>query len=178
VSLESLQKELEKRKEGAKSKEEQSLTKTQKREEILPVFLFALVLQAKEPLKVFTYVEKILAKVKWQNPVFKRLYERIKKAEQGSFTIQEFSQSLPKELLDVFDKCFLFPLPRFETENAWLREAQKRAEELFILSIKEKVRQLAKEIKEKETHGENIESLQEEFSNLTKELKETKTSDN
>jgi DNA primase len=179
VSLESLQRELEKRKEGAKSTEEQRLIKTQKREEMLPIFLFALVLQAKEPLKVFTYVEKILAKVEWQNPVFKRLYERMmKKAGQESFSIQEFSQSLPKELLDIFDKCFLFPLPRFETENAWFKETQKRAEELFVLSIKERVKKLAEEIKEKERHGENIESLQEEFNNLTKELKETKISDN
>jgi predicted RNase H-like nuclease (RuvC/YqgF family) len=69
-------------------------------------------------------------------------------------------------------------LPRFETENAWLKEAQKRAEELFVLSIKERVKKLAEEIKEKERHEENIESLQEEFNNLTKELKETKTSDN
>ena len=79
---------------------------------------------------------------------------------------EKFASTLSKELIQAFDTCFLFPLPKLE-EDKYEQELQKVIKELLTLYIKERVNTITAEIKAKEKNKEqNTGELREELSKL------------
>src|ERR1035437_9583528 len=82
----------------------------------------------------------------------------------------KFTKNLSKELIQSFDTCFLFPLPKLE-EDKYEEEIKKVLKELLTLFVKERVNILTAEIrtKEKEKAG-NTEELRAELVKLIARL--------
>jgi DNA primase len=83
---------------------------------------------------------------------------------------EKFSRILSKELIQAFDTCYLFPLPKLE-EDKYAEEIQKVLKELLAFFIKERVNMLTAEIKAKEKNKDrNVKELREELSKLISRL--------
>jgi len=78
---------------------------------------------------------------------------------------------LPKELVSVFDTCFLLPLPALKTGNI-KEEINNITRELSKINIKLEMKKIGDLIKEKEKTGdlEELEELQGEFNHLLSKL--------
>ena len=82
----------------------------------------------------------------------------------------KFAKVISKELVQAFDTCFLFPLPKLEVDR-YEEEMQKVIKELLTLFIKERVNIITAEIKTKEKDEDsNKEELREELSKLIARL--------
>ena len=86
----------------------------------------------------------------------------------------DFVKTLPSELLEAFDKCYLAPLAFLEDEKQYLSEIQKTAKEVKTNSLKSKLKNVSEKIKEKEKNGQEkeAEEARQEFLELTKLLKQ------
>ena len=81
--------------------------------------------------------------------------------------LKQFAKSLSQELVQAFDTCYIFPLPKFLEDGKSEEEAKKVARELFKIFLKDKLNLLSVKIKTKE-QGNNTEEVGE----LEKELAE------
>lgn len=86
---------------------------------------------------------------------------------------KDILSALPQELLPTFDTCFLLPLPAFADEAKWDGEITKTAEELFVLYLKDKIKHIGEEIRQKEKDGtaEELANLQADFSHFVSLLR-------
>lgn len=179
TSQESLEKEINKRK-----KEEHLLVKVQKliktprsREEILEEYLLSLIVQSPQAIALLEQTENILQHYQWQTPAYEKILQKIKNTftNQALFDQQKFVQGLSEELLPIFDRCFLLPLPVFD-QDTYPKEVLKIAKEMQQSFLKNRLKFISTEIKQKEKAGENeaAEKLQEEFALLLANLSEKK----
>lgn len=141
--------------------------------EVLEEYLLALVLTAKDKLFVLEKIEQILldflAKESAYQKILVRLFEFRKALSGKEFNDQKFFKTLPSELHSIFDTSFLFPLPKFESESLYLEEIEKKAQELRVLYLRDKIKMVSDKIKEIEKEKgseEKIEGLKKEHSRL------------
>lgn len=141
------------------------------REEIVEEYLLALILQAKDPIPALRSTQSIIQKISLITPSLQKIYERLTKASD-SFNSTTFTKSLPPELTQAFDRCYLSPIPEFENEIEYLKEVEKKASEVRTLSIKNQLKYLGELIKEREKLGNEpeMESLRTKFGALTQLL--------
>ena len=171
ISLESLNKEIDKLKNVAR---EDSIVIPQKaartRRELLEEYILSLIIQNENPKAVLEENRKELLEYKFETLTFGKILQNLFVFFQTheKFDGKIFSKSLSNELLKYFDTCFIFPLPKFASEEKTNEEIRKVAKELLYLYIKDRVKILSDEIKksEKEKSGKNSESLKKEFARL------------
>ena len=83
---------------------------------------------------------------------------------------QKFSNTLSKELIQSFDTCFLFPLPKLENDK-YDEEIAKVVKELLTLFIKDRVNFITAEIRTKEKNkDQDKDELRAELSKLITSL--------
>ena len=171
VSFESLTREIEKL---SKTNQEDKIVIPQKdrktRRELLEEYLMSLIIQNETPKEVLEENKKTLLSYKFETTSLEKilinLFDFFDKNEK--FNSKEFSKSLSKELVQSFDTCFLFPIPKFSDKEKYEEEVKKVTKELITLYVKERVKILSEEIraKEKVQDKEKIEVLKNEFSKL------------
>lgn len=175
VSLESLTKEVNKQ-QNKNMEDKIVIPRGDKRtrRELMEEYLLALIIQSEKPKVVLEENKKYLESYKFETASLEKILESLSVYLQKKEKIEteEFSKTLPKELIPSFDTCFLFPLPKFETADKYQQEAGKIAEELLSLYLKDKIRIVSEEIKnmEKDKNFEEVEKLKKEFTELINKL--------
>ena len=171
ISFESLTKEIEKLK---KNNAEDRIVIPHKdrrtRRELLEEYLLALIIQSEDLKLVLSENKKNLSEYKFEAQSFGKILDNLFDFfdKNEAFNSKEFSKSLSKELTSSFDTCFLFPLPKFADTAKYKEEIEKVAKELLTLYVKDRIKVLSDEIreKEKEKESEKVEVLKQEFSKL------------
>ncbi len=171
ISLQSLVKEVEKLQ---KKDLEDRIIIPQKnrrtRRGILEEYLMALIIQNENPKKIIEINKEMFSKYKFETPSLQKLLENLtpQLSKKEKLDIKEFSKSLSKELNQAFDICYLFPIPKMETEGKFEKEIEKVCQELMTFYLKEKIKMISVEIKTKEQEKkmEEVERLEKEFTKL------------
>lgn len=171
ISVESLQKTMAKLAKREVVKRDVIIPqKQQSREDRLESYLLALLLQSNQPKQILTDLGDFVQDYSFRNAAFGKILAHLQKycESHPECLGKDALIGLPEELVPSFDTCFLLPLPQFDSEGHWVQEAKKTAEELYVLYIKEQIKQLGDAIKQKEKDGtvEEIAKLQAEFSHF------------
>lgn len=159
---------------GGKSVEQKVTTEFKKktREEVISVYLFALILQSPSLLEALRLVDVTLSGVPFISPAYERLFKILKQeAEAGDFDLANFAKTLPPELVEAYDTAYLFPTLDLD-EKTSMGEVKKIAIEERQLAIKKRLSEIMRELSDVERGGEieKAEKLQEEASALTQKL--------
>lgn len=147
------------------------------REEILEEYLTSLIVQSDDPKKAVTTSIEILANSMGKERAYQKIiYQLIEFSQtfQNAFDHTSFSAKLPHELMPLYNKSLLFPLPKL-TAEAFLAEVRKTALQLRELYLRTKIKQLSEQIKQKEQEGntEAVHHLQLSFNEAAKLLQES-----
>ncbi len=151
------------------------INKTQRpREDILEEYLTALVVQYPRSDLLLPTLSDLLAQYFWQTPAFGKILTALGKFVDSKKTTDMalFVKTLPSELTNAFDRCFLLPLPIFSTDNQYGEEVKKIAEELSVLGLKTQIKHITQELTQSEKQGdeEKILLLQTKLSPLLQQL--------
>jgi len=170
ISVESLNKEVDKLQKKELQKDDKIIIpKKDKRtrREVLEEYLLSLIIQNENPKEVIEENKLMLSEYQFETTSLQKLLENLTKEFENreKLDIKDFSKSLSKELIQSFDTCYLFPLPKFLDEKSEKEEAAKVLKELMTLFVKDKIRMISEEIKTKEVEGkpEEVELLKEKF---------------
>jgi DNA primase len=140
------------------------------RRQVLEEYLLALIIQDENLKKTIEENSVILSDYEFETPALQKLLESLKQnlERKEKLDIKEFSKFLSKELVQAFDTCYLFPLPKFADEKIHEAEIKKVSKDLLTLYIKDKVRMISEEIKTKEGEEktEEVEKLKEKFTKI------------
>ena len=140
------------------------------RREVLEEYLLSLIIQNENPKKIIEENNAMLSEYEFEAPslhkILAGLMENLEKQEK--LEVKEFSRTLSKELIQAFDTCYLFPLPKLADEKTYEEEIKKVSRELLTLYVKDKVRMISEEIKTKEVEAktQEVEELKEKFTKL------------
>ncbi|HYM65031.1 MAG TPA: DNA primase [Candidatus Sulfotelmatobacter sp.] len=175
VSLDTLLKEVEKLKN--KNLEDKIIIPSKDkrtRRELLEEYLLSLIIQSENLKKLLDETSKILKDYQFQttslDKILQGLYALSEKSEKVD--IKNFSKNLSKELTSSFDICYLFPLPKFSSDLKYEEEVKKVSKELLGIQIREKIKLVSDEIKEKEYKKDekSLDNLKKEFTKLLSQL--------
>ena len=171
TSFESLLKQIDKKNEEPEKKITNQKVKIERRE-MLEEYLLGLILQSENINEKLTKSKDILITYKFQVPsigkIFSELYVIYQK--QNDFDVKNISNVLSKELMPIFDKCYLMPLPKFETAVKTEEEIIRVSKDLRIMSLKERIKEISSDLKNKKENEEQIAMLQEEISDITSQI--------
>ncbi len=146
------------------------------RRELLEEYLIALLLHPPQDLTfVPSFPETLFLKEAWrQFFVYLVLYLDSISFKSKEFTINEFAEDLPKELLTEVDRLYLTELDsKLSDKDFWKKELDGVVSELKKSLIKASLEKLSLEIKNAEEFGkmEAVESLNKRFRDLSVKLK-------
>ena len=146
------------------------------RRELLEEYLIALLLHpSQESIFVPNFPETLFLKETWrQLYVMLVLYLDSISFKGGSFDINEFVKSLPKELTHEVDRLYLSELDeKLADEKNWLKELNGVILELKKALIKASLEKLSLEIKNAQEFGKMgiVETLNKRFRDLSVKLK-------
>ncbi|MBI2074703.1 MAG: DNA primase [Candidatus Levybacteria bacterium] len=140
------------------------------REEVLEEYLVALLLQGSDVKDVIKKVSKILSGFSLSVSSLQRIFNDLSVfLDQYEFDRQKFEKTLPTELLSSYDVCYLLPLPVF-SQDKYKNEVERVANELKVLYLKNKIRQIGEKIKTKEKNQADISDEDVELKELEKEF--------
>lgn len=167
TSYESINKQVERQEAKTDQQVERLVSKEKRsRKEIVEEFLLALLVQSKNPKEAAEAIVEIVGFIDFTIPAHGRIYKHLISG----------GKTLPSELLAAFDRCFLFPLPPFVTEESYGIEIARVANELKTLTLKAKIKEIGEKIKEVEkkngSEGEALIVLREKFTTLIGKLQE------
>lgn len=170
TSSQSLLKEMEKLESARKTTSAPAQpvqTEKKDRREILEQYLLATILQDENPKERLENEKKFFAKYDFDNPALGKIVKNLGAyfEKKTKFDSGQFANFLPEEILPAFDACFLFPIPKFENEEALIKEIEKVKQELFSLGIKSKREVLSKKIIEEKDKSKQ-KKLQKELNEL------------
>jgi DNA primase len=169
ISYDSLTRQLEK-KEIVKEEKVSDTSKKQNRPEMLEEYLLALILQSNDIKQAILKVKDILINYTFKIPAIgKIISEIVSVIHAKEFNIESASKNLSSELLPVFDKCFLMPLPKFEDSTKYEDEIINVAKELRVLFLKNRIKEVSASLKNGETEAE-IEKIKEEIASITSQM--------
>ncbi len=166
TSYESLVKQLDKKDEA----KEDVVSGVQKRDrrEVLEEYVLALIIQGKSPKDLLSITKDILPGYKFKISSIGKIFAQLLILQKdNSFDIKTLSKKLTAELLPLFDKCFLMPLPKFENETTYEEEIIRVSKELRVTHLKNRIRQISTELKDKGRADEEIKNLREEIANIS-----------
>ncbi|MBI2621220.1 MAG: DNA primase [Candidatus Levybacteria bacterium] len=171
TSYESLLRQLDRKTEGKNEKVFQKLKKLDRRE-MLEEYLLALIIQSKNPKDEYLKSKEILINYEFLVPSIGKILSEFlilsKKFKQ--FDIKNLSKNLAKELLPVFDKCFLMLLPKFENAEKVSEEAIKVSKELRVFFLKNRIREISETFKNTKKNDWEIKKLREEISAIVSQI--------
>lgn len=151
---------------------EKAFVKPEKRDrrEILEEYLLALVLQSVNPKNSLIKSKDILTQYKFDVSAIGKIFaEIISVMNAKEFDIKSVSKNVSKELLPVFDKCFLMPLPKFEDAIKYDNEIVRVSKDIRVIYLKERIKEIGRDLKSGKNERE-IEEIREEISNITAQI--------
>jgi DNA primase len=172
TTYESILEELSKKKK--KTLEEvtvESIKNKRSREDVLGEYLVALIFQNKDVFQLALVVWEMLSDASMKDRAYLKLIEYYVEFVKQKGDKENFSATLPAEYLDIYNTALLYPLPSFAVDEKNVEEAKKVATQLKLLSVKERIKSLAADIKKKEGEGSEMEELKEEYTRLVGMLK-------
>lgn len=153
---------------------------TQKRErlEILEEYLLALIIQHQNLKTILPLMKKFLPFMTEQayGKILQNLIMYLENIPDQALSMvnhhAKFLSILPQELLSMFDRCYLLPLPVFENNEKYEKEIENMGRELQTLTLKHNIKTVGEAIKDKEkiSDSQEVTRLQTEFSRLTSRL--------
>ena len=169
-SLESVLKQAEKTKNLSKPQPKTLQKQEKSREELVEAYLLSLILQSKNVTLALETTDKIMGETEFSLPVIGKIFKLLK---ESNLPIDNFAKTLPSELVEFFDFCFLSPLSEFPSEEMFIHEVEKTAKTAKLLSVKKELKELEEKIRELEKEGKEKETeiLRERFANLSHGLR-------
>lgn len=175
ASLESVFKQADKTKRAVSDPIVKPAQKKQSRQELLEGYLLSLLFQSPNPREEDQYVSSHLQDAPLTVPVYQKLLTALHQFFQTfeAFSLNDFVKTLPPELIEAFDTCYLAPIPSFETTEKLTKEIQKVTVEIRFLGIKHRLKSIGELLGEKEQleNEEELEALRNEFNKLTSLLR-------
>lgn len=172
TSYDALEKQLDKKPDNTPT--EDTLKKTQKidRREMLEEYLLSLIIQAPEPREKLVTAKDILTQYKFQISSIGKIFAELLNAygKRERLDLKNISSYLDTELMSEFDKCFLVPLPKFENSEKYQEEIVKVSNDLRILYLKEKIKDIGIKLRNDGNKSDEIETLKREISDITSQL--------
>lgn len=170
ISLDSLVRQIDKKEQA---REEGIIKKTPKqdRQEMLEEYLLSLVIQSAEVIELLEKSTDILNIYKFKVPTIGKifadliLYSKNKK----EINIKDFSKNLSEEYLPVFDKCYLFPLPKIEDSVRYVEEIARVSKDLRVIHLKTRIKEISLNLKGEEDE-EKISKMKEEIAGITSQI--------
>jgi DNA primase len=145
----------------------------QNRREVLEEYLLALILQGTDPKELMIKSRDILTQYKFELPAIGKIFaEIISVINAKEFDIKAVSNNISKELLPVFDKCFLMPLPKFEDSIKYEEEVIRVSKDIRIIYPKDRIKEISRNLKDNDNE-EQIENLREEIAVITAQIAST-----
>jgi DNA primase len=170
ISIDALQKQLEKVQTGAKA-EEVKVTRQSKssRRDMLEEYLLSLIVQQDKAKELFLLADNELKTYEFETPAIKKIMDHLAIFFKNidSFDQKKFANGLPRELLPVFDSCFILPIPDILEQDSLKEEIIKTARDLNTIYTKSRITDLSRQIKE----GKSSDS-KEKLEDLEKKLTE------
>jgi DNA primase len=177
TSFESIERQIEKGKNQVSVETVVKAAKEKKgREEMLEEYLLSLLVQSPIPKQTIDQIVAILATYMPKERAYQKILTHliVHVQQQEGIDISRFSDGLSEELIKTYDTCFLYPIPKFSDDAAYLLEVQKVATELKIQYIRSRLKVLAEKMKTSEkasdTDDPELISWQEEFNELSAQL--------
>ena len=176
TTLESIIKELEKRRTKTTSPISAIITAKEKksREELLEEYLVSLILQCDVPKAAAQLSVNILSDSMSKERAYQKILYHLLDffSENEQFDSTAFGSRLPSELHVSYDRSLLFPLPAFSESEQMMAEVEKVANQLKTVYLKSKMKSLADQIKLKEREGdeERAEKLRQSYAELVARL--------
>lgn len=148
------------------------LAETKKsRQEVLEEYFFSLILQKGDYQGLLGSKMKKLV----ETPALKRMLAYFEKffEKKKKFASEKFAQTLPPELLEIFNNFYLFDFEGKTTDERWFEQEKKRI--ILVLErifIQEALKKLSLEIKEfeKKEDEKGLEKTKEKFTHLSRKL--------
>lgn len=171
TSSESLLRQIDKKEN--KKEEDKVFQKIQKvnRRELLEEYLLGLILQSTSPKHMLVKSKDVLIEYNFMIPSIGKIFsDLIVGMINNNFDLKKISENLSKELIPIYDKSYLMPLPKFENDQKYQEEVIRSAKELKIFSLKGKLREISKKLKNTDEDGEDILKIKEEISNITSQI--------
>lgn len=169
ISYESIVKQTEKIQKEKIVKVENIVGKEKrKRTEILEEYLLALIIQSSFSKVILSKIIDILREFEFENLAYRKILSQLNIyfSSHEKFNPEEFLAGLNIEIVPAFDSCFLYPIAPLSL-NKTEEEATRASQELRFLYLREKIKELGLEIKNKEKEGNpDLDSLKQEFSKL------------
>ncbi len=175
VSLETLQKQLDKVQAGAKEEEVKIVRKNKKsRRETMEEYLLSIIIQQENTKELFLKAKEELKDYQFEVLSIKKIIDQLEVYFKNinEFDQKKFANGLPKELVQIFDACFILPL--FSSLPAEKNESEviKIAKELYALFIKEEIQKISDSLKKakQDKKEELIKDLEDKLGNFIKKL--------
>ncbi len=166
ISYDALVRQIDKKE---SSPEEKISVKAQKRDkrESDEEFLLALILQSTDPREMIIKSKDVLHEYGFKTPAIGKIFaEIISVINAKDFDIKSVFKNIPDELLSIFDKCFLMPIPKYESSVDYEKEIIRISTNIRIQYLKEKMVLISKDPKN-ENKEEEIEGIRKEISDVT-----------
>ncbi len=142
----------------------------QNRREVLEEYLLSLVLQSTDPRESIVKSKDILTEYAFGIPSIGKIFaEIISVMNAKEFDMKSIAKNVSAELLPVFDKCYLSPLPKFENAIKYNEEVIRVSKDIRVIYLKERIKEISKNLKIKNS-DEEIERMKEEISTITSAL--------
>jgi DNA primase len=172
VSLDALLVEAEKIEKKEVVKEEAFVTKKDKKSRtgILEDYLMSLMVQHDNSKLILERCLSILKDYRFEISSYQKLIDHLGNyfKKNNDFNSRDFLSILPKELISSFDAAYLFPIPKIEDEDRYIKEAEKVATELRMLFLKNKIREISNNLKKDEENKDfgKISDLEKELASV------------
>jgi DNA primase len=177
TSFESIQRQIEK---GKNQQTVETVVKAAKekkgREEILEEYLLSLLLQSPLPKQAIEQTITILSTYMPKERAYQKILAHllVHFQQQEGIDIHRFGNGLSEELVKTYDTCFLYPIPKFVDDTAYLLEVKKVATQLKTQYIRSRLKVLSEKMKTSENESEidnpELVRWQEEFNTLSAQL--------
>lgn len=176
ISAESIVKEVEKFQKAAQESKI-ILPKVKKsRRELLEEYLIALIIQNPSLKEILEEEEEKLLQYKFEITSFEKILAALNNyfSKNKNFDSKLFANTLPSELVNSFNLCFLYPLPKFDSELKIRNEIKKVLTDLLQIFAKIRLSEISEEIRRKQGEGQEnkIEILRKEYKELLALLKQ------
>ncbi len=169
ISYDALLRQIDK-KESIKEEKSGGMIKRRDRREMLEEYLLALVLQSLDPKQNLIKVKDIMITYKFEIPAIGKIFaEILLVVNSKDFKIESVSNNVSKELIPVFDKCFLMPLPKFDDSIKYEAEIIRVSKDLRVFYLKNRIKEITRDLKNKD-NDEDIETIREEIANITSQM--------
>lgn len=141
------------------------------REEILAEYLLALVIQSQNPGIFLPNISGVLKSKLLTSPVYQNIFQHLADfLKKKKFSIKEFIQVVPGQLVPTIDRSFLLLLPNNLVDEKYLFEVERTVGELRRFSLRQKIKETTEKIKlaEAEKNEQELSALKVNFGKLMK----------